>query len=152
MKSTRHLRSASIVGLVTVAAFGLSACSGDKAADAAPITSADLTGSWQLVSGKGPDGEIKALDEPITANFETEDTISTTVGCNNIFGSVEVGEAGQVTMGPLAMTMMMCEEPLMELETKYAAALELVDQGQMEGDHLVFTGSDTRLEYSSDAG
>ncbi len=131
-------------------ALAMAGCSGGSGgSDAEPVTAETLVGDWTLASGSGPDGDIEPLESAITASFEDGENISTTVGCNNIFGAVALGADGELELGPLAATMMMCDEPLMNLEAAYSAALEAVDHGVLEGKTLVLTGENVNLTYES---
>jgi heat shock protein HslJ len=72
----------------------------------------------------------------ITALFD-EGRVSGSAGCNTYNGSyVSTGGAGQNTIrfeGPFAMTRMMCDEPLMDQEQLYMAALESATAYTIEG-------------------
>lgn len=64
------------------------------------------------------------LGTSITAVFEG-DTVSGSAGCNTYSGAV-TRDGSSITIGPLAVTTMMCEEPegIMEQEQRYLESLE----------------------------
>ncbi len=72
----------------------------------------------------------------ITAEFASG-KVSGSGGCNNYSGSyVSTRAVGKNTLrieGPMAMTMMMCAEPLMDQERLYLAALESATEYTIEG-------------------
>ena len=59
-------------------------------------------------------------------------------------------DGDSLTIGPLAGTMMACEEPKMTVETTYLAALDAADAWAIYGDELVLSsGGDETLRFSS---
>ena len=91
--------------------------------DLGRMSLADLAGQWKLVQF-GP-GETVPEDVEITAQF-AEGVIAGRAACNRYTGSVAAGDVpGDLSLsGPMAMTRMMCQPPLMEWEQRYAQALE----------------------------
>ncbi len=81
---------------------------------------------WQLVSYNDGQQAMKGVlpGSRITAMFESG-TVGGSAGCNNYSGPYNVS-GHQITIGPLASTMMMCGEPegVMEQEAAYQAALQ----------------------------
>ncbi len=149
------MRTASKLMLTTLVAAGLvlGGCASSDADRGEPATAGDLAGNWELVSGEGPDGALEAVGEPITGsfNFEEDAGFSGSVGCNQLFGPAAVEEGGKLKLGPIASTMMMCEEPVMKLEQNYLAALENVDFAGMRDGTLILSGKKTHMEFISAA-
>jgi heat shock protein HslJ len=89
------------------------------------LSLADLEGvEWALTHFSR---EEPAPPEPvITLVFEGE-RIAGSSGCNRYFAGVEAGEApGELEIGPLGATRMVCPEQQMALEGRYLKALERV--------------------------
>ncbi len=130
----------------TMGALALSGCGGSSSSS--DVTLEEMTGAWVLESGKGAAGELKPVDGvPVELNVEQDGTFSANAGCNNLFGSLTV-ENGKLDIGPVASTMMACDDALMDLDQAYIAALEAVDHGSVDGEKLTLEGTDTKLVYT----
>lgn len=153
MISNRKFVTRGLAGLAVAASFALAGCGGGGSSAAGePVTTDTLVGTWEFQEGKGPSGDLKPLDQPIELVVTEDGAFSTSVGCNQMFTQVEVGDAGKITLGPLAMTQMACEEDLMTLEQNFAGALEKVSEGRLDGDKLVLTGDETELSFKATTG
>ncbi len=100
---------------------------------------AGLTGTtWQATGvNNGKEAVVSAEGvEALTLSFDTADAVSGSGGCNGFSGSYTTTDPDGLTFGELASTMKMCEEPVMELEQQYFAALGNVATYQLEGDRL----------------
>jgi heat shock protein HslJ len=99
------------------------------------VSFADLDGtSWNLLE---LDTGVAVLPEaPITLQI-TGDQIGGSAGCNNYSGGVTVDGPQTITVGPLASTMMACEEPILNQEAAYLAALQAGDQWGYQAGNLV---------------
>ncbi len=132
---------ASILGLA------LSAC-----AEPSEQASADPTESaWVLESGT-LDGEAIPVVEthPITLVFDEGDAGGTSA-CNSYFGSYTISGA-EIGFSGLGSTMMACEPvEVMDSESAYLAALELVDGFSATEDSLTLTGEGVELVFAIDA-
>lgn len=87
--------------------------------------SATLSGSWQLANmtaGGLPTPMVPPQDTPLTAEF-SDGSLFGSGGCNRFKGGYQV-EGNQLKIGPLASTMMACEQPVMQQEMLYLKALE----------------------------
>ena len=85
----------------------------------------------------------------VSARFGDDGTVSGSAGCNSFGGSYAVtGDAG-LSIEPGAMTQMACDEPLMQLEAAYVAALGEVRSFEVidEDATLLLTGGETPLSY-----
>ncbi|MFQ5942689.1 MAG: META domain-containing protein [Anaerolineales bacterium] len=99
-----------------------------------------LTGIKWIASGvnNGRGGvESVVLSNEITAVFSEDGSVTGSAGCNNYGGTYAVnGE--QISIGPLAVTEMFCEQPegTMEQEAEYLIALGSVANWSIDGDQL----------------
>lgn len=149
----RTLRTLLAVGAVAV----LAACSSgggdeeplEESPTGADAPTLDLTGSWTLASGTTSDGDIALVEgTPVTLEVAEGGAVSGTSGCNQYSGQVTV-EGDEVSFGPLASTMMACEENLMTLEAAYQAALGDVNAGALDGETLTLSGNGAELVYDA---
>jgi heat shock protein HslJ len=67
--------------------------------------------TWTWVAALYNDGREIIPQDPtaFTINFGTNGTFSATTDCNSMSGSYTVGDAGQISFGPIIMTKMFCE-------------------------------------------
>jgi heat shock protein HslJ len=86
------------------------------------------------------------LGTTITASFGTDGNLTGNAGCNNYNGTYTVN-GNQITIGPLASTRKMCNDPagVMDQETQYLAALETAATYQIEGTALELRTKDGAL-------
>lgn len=141
---------------VGIMALGLAGCSGGAKDDGAsaggqePLTLESATGTWVLVDGKGPEGEVKPIeDDPIRLTVESDGTFSGDSGCNSIMGTMTVTD-GVVDLGAIGQTMMACEEDVMKLEYAYTQALDSVTAGTASADDMTLRGDKSELHYKRD--
>lgn len=111
-----------------------------------------LTGvTWILEAGSAEAliGEVVPDTAVVSARFGDDGTVSGSAGCNIFGGSYSVADDGGLSIEPGAMTQMVCEEPLMQLEAAYVAALDEVRSFDVidEGGGLLLTGGQTPLSY-----
>jgi heat shock protein HslJ len=93
-----------------------------------------LSGSWQLTN-LTEDGTpmVPSQDTPLTAEF-SDGSIFGSGGCNRFKGGYTT-EGETLSIGPLASTMMACEQSMMQQESRYLKAMqgakryEVTDQG-----------------------
>lgn len=120
---------------------------GAAAAPSAPGEPPGLSGTWKLEAGTGPGGRIVVLEEhPITLAI-SESEVTGTAACNGYAARIDRAIAGGVTIGELGMTAMGCEPDVMASEAAYSAALSRVDMIELDGDRLLLSGPDVRLEF-----
>jgi heat shock protein HslJ len=100
--------------------------------------------SWQATGiNNGKEAVVSQEGtEKVTAQFGTDGTLSGSGGCNTYSGPFTTSGADQITIGALASTMMACEEPAMEIEQQYFAALGNVATYQIEGSTLTLRAAD----------
>jgi heat shock protein HslJ len=99
-------------------------------------TTEDLTGDWKVTSfytGTALSSPIVGTD--LTAAF-ADDKVSGNGGCNSFSGSATTN-GSDITIGPLASTMMACtDEAKSTQEQQYTQALELAKTFEVAGDRL----------------
>lgn len=162
MKTTdrSHLAILLLLGLT----FLLAACAGAaSSASPAPSPTADPdpsadpssgggtgmidgTGDWRLVSGTNAGAPIPLVPGSDITMTVDGSQISGRSACNQYGGDIIVAN-GQVQFGPLFMTEMACEEPVMASEAAYHAALAGVRAATRDGDTLTLTGDGVELIY-----
>jgi heat shock protein HslJ len=115
-----------------------------------------LTGTTWRLSGynNGKDGFASVLNgSEITAVFGADGSLSGSAGCNSYTASYTV-QGNKLSLGSLAGTLMMCEEPagIMDQENDYLAALAAAAAYQVKVDALeVFDADGARLATYSAA-
>lgn len=94
----------------------------------------DLMGEeWVAVT---IEGEPLVDDTHVTILFGADGRVSGSGGCNRFSGSYSVVD-GELSVGPLANTMMACAEPVMEQEQRLHRVLGATRMVQVEGESLV---------------
>lgn len=129
-------------GLAVMAIIGAAGCS------STPVTLDSLAGTWALASGTGPEGTIDTEgSSPLDLDISPDGEATGSGGCNRIRFTISVEADDQVEFGPLMSTMMACDQPVMDNEAAYTAALEGVDSAKVEKGRLTFSGSNVELVY-----
>ena len=144
---------ATTLASTALAVLLLAACAGPVAPGDQPGPEPDRTpeamaGSWELVSGYGPDGEVVPQEgHPITLEVDDERWAGS-AGCNRYSGSVTL-DGDELTMSEVLVTEIACpEEGVMEAEAAYLAAFTSVTRWSLAEDTLVLTGPDAELEFT----
>jgi heat shock protein HslJ len=136
----------------------LSLTSGDATVLTFAAISQDLAGtSWDLLGYNNRTGGFESVygDEPPTASFGEDGTLSGSAGCNQYNASWKTGDDGTIEIGPAAVTRMACpDEQLTMQETRYLELLELATTYTVSGTLLeVFDADGKRiLQYGLSAG
>ena len=104
--------------------------------------------SWQVISynnGKQAVVSVVAGSE-LTADFGTDGKLTGSAGCNNYNGEYKV-DGNKITIGPLASTMMFCNDPagVMDQESQFLAALQSAATYKLEGNRLELRTADDAL-------
>jgi heat shock protein HslJ len=133
------LQSAATYG-ITGDTLELSNSDGEVVATFVESEPISLTGTNWVASGvnNGRGGvQSVVIGNEITAQFSEDGSISGSAGCNNYGGTYEV-DGENMTIGPLAVTEMFCEEPegTMDQEAEYLTALGTVATWNIDGDLL----------------
>jgi heat shock protein HslJ len=111
--------------------------------------SQDLSGtSWEVTGYNNGKQAVTGMlaGTTLTADFGKDGSLSGNAGCNTYSGSYKVN-GDQITIGPLASTMMACDQPegVMEQEAQYLAALQSAATYQIEGNVLQLRTKDDAL-------
>ncbi|HKF85905.1 MAG TPA: META domain-containing protein [Candidatus Limnocylindrales bacterium] len=128
------MRRFPILGLLVAATVLVASCStgagGSNGGTSSPVASAAPAGGMpattEALSGRtflatGTEGTELVEGSQVRLTFEAT-RIGASAGCNQMSGEYEVVE-GILNVGPMAMTEMACEEPLMAQDTWLAAFL-----------------------------
>ncbi len=113
-------------------------------------TSGSLEGTlWQMTAYRNIDGEmIESLpDVKTTAQFE-DGSVGGNSGCNGYNGSYQI-DGKKISFGPMMSTLMACPPPMMEQETGYMAALDMVDAFKVNGETLTMFDADGEVVMES---
>ena len=104
--------------------------------------------SWQVISYNNGKQAVTSvlIGSELTADFGSDGKLSGSSGCNNYNGGYEV-DGDKITIGPLASTMKMCDEPegVMDQESQFLAALESTATYKIEGTRLELRTADGAL-------
>ena len=94
--------------------------------------------SWVLTAlDEGP----IALERRPTIAFGEEGMIAGRAGCNRYRAQAIIGD-GTLSIGPLALTRMLCPAPVMALETTFVAGLERANTWRRDGQRLELSGEE----------
>jgi heat shock protein HslJ len=112
------------------------------------LEEADLEDTnWQLVYlNDGQQGVMTVLDgTTITALFDDdEDTLSGNDGCNTFTAGFDADD-GDISIDTVASTAMACEEPIMDQEQAFLAALERAETYELGSNSLALRTADGEL-------
>ena len=100
----------------------------------------DLTGKvWALTElvGKPP-----LAGTGISAEFTADGKVAGSAGCNRYSGTYTVSGSNITFSSPMASTMMMCDQALMDQESAYLQMLGDVKTFAVSGDQLTLSGAD----------
>lgn len=121
------------------------ACGGGGTAEPG-ARSTTYDGTWELVEGTGPDGEIRIVDGyRITLDIDGE-TLGGTSACNSYFAEATI-DGSEIRVDGVGGTEMACQRKVMDAEAAYVAALSNVTTISRQGDELTLTGDETRLQF-----
>ncbi|MGV8851255.1 MAG: META domain-containing protein [Rhodoglobus sp.] len=149
--------------LLAVGLLALTACAGpasDSDSDEPPIDSGPgsgveetpgdpipiegIDGSWIYLDGTDNEGDV-STDATITLII-SGDKISGQSACNN-YATSFTGDPTELTIGPIASTKRACENALMDFDSRYFTALELVTAAIPTGGSLVLQGEGVNLNF-----
>jgi heat shock protein HslJ len=121
-----------------------------------PAEALPLEGTaWTLTTIAQPERQAVSstiAGTKVTAMFEAG-SVSGSGGCNTYNGSYETGEAGSLTFGPIASTLMLCAQDVSDQEQAYFAALAKVGSYAIDGEQLTLSDGDGTmlLQFSGKA-
>ena len=109
-------------------------------------SAASYDGTWRLVEGRGPEGEVPIVQGyRITLSIEGRN-INGTAACNGYGGEASI-DGSSFSLGSVSITEMACRPDVMDSEAAYTAALPTVDEIARDGDTLTLTGKNTELRF-----
>ena len=125
----------------------LAGCGEPRPRTTEPLSpSTSYRGTWQLVEGHGPKGDVPVVDDfRITLNLRDK-SASGTAACNWYSGDV-VMRSGSFDMRGGGVTEMACRPDVMKSESAYLAALSAADVISREGDTLIIKGNAAELRF-----
>ncbi len=126
---------------IALSALVLAACGSDSSSSSSDTTAADLDGR-SFVSSAVTGYELVA-DSEIKLAF-LPDSIAANAGCNSMNGGFSI-DAGVLTAGPFASTMMACDQPLMDQDTWLSDFLTSSPTVALDGSTLTLTGADATI-------
>ena len=135
--------------LLLVITIVVAACGAETGASPSPSApdAVDANGDWSLVRGTVDGAALPMVPgADITMSVEGSQ-ISGRSACNQYGGEIVVVN-GEVRFGPLFMTEMACDEPIMASEAAYHAALGKVRAASLDGDALTLSGPGVELVYA----
>ena len=123
--------------VATIAGCERAAAPPDAAKSGASVPVASVAGtSWQLVQFTGSDGSKIEPDDrtKYTLTFEPDGVVVARIDCNRGRGSWKSEQPGQLVLGPLALTRMMC--PPGSMHDRVAADFGAVRAYVLKDGHL----------------
>ncbi len=134
--------------LLVASAMSIFAACGEPASspNEAGAPSRSYRGTWQLVEGHGPEGDVPVINGfRITLGLRDENA-SGTAACNWYGGDIVI-RGGSFALRGGSMTDMACRPDVMESESAYLAGLRAADAITREGDTLILRGTETELRF-----
>jgi heat shock protein HslJ len=94
-----------------------------------------LLGEWNVTGyNTGTEAVTSPIDgTELTAVFTPDGQVSGNAGCNTFTGPYTL-DGTSLTVGPLASTMMACDQPIMDQETQFLAALQTPTNVETSGE------------------
>ena len=124
-----------LISVCCVALLLLAAC-GTKGSGQAE----DLTDKFWALTELG--GEPPLAGTGISAQFTDDGRVAGSAGCNRYSGSYTVSGKNITFSSPMAATMMMCDQAVMDQESAYLRALGEAKTFAIQGDQLTLSGED----------
>lgn len=109
-------------------------------------TGTGIVGDWILTRATHGGAPISVPDGwQVTLRF-TDDGEVGGQACNHYGGTYDF-DAGRITLSAMSMTEMACEDPMMDVEAAYHAALAEITGAERQGDRLTLRGDAVELVY-----
>jgi heat shock protein HslJ len=107
-----------------------------------------LIGNW-VVTGynNGQEAVVSPIEGTTLTAVFTADAVSGNGGCNTYNGGY-VLDGDAVTVGPLASTMMACDEPVMDQEAQFLAALQVPSTVEVSGANVTLRDADGAMQVT----
>jgi heat shock protein HslJ len=122
----------------------LASCSASNA-DPAALLGKSFTADEATIGGVT---QPLALDSTLTLTF-TDDGISAKADCNSMFATANLDDGVITTTTPMGMTMMACEQPLMDQDQWISDFLVSGPSWALDGSMLTLTSGDDVLVLRS---
>jgi heat shock protein HslJ len=108
-----------------------------------PAAANPLLGEWNVTSyNNGKEATVGPIaGTELTATFTPDGKVAGSSGCNTYTGSYEL-EGTALTVGPLATTMMACEQEIMDQETQFLAAFQTPTTVETSGTTVTLRDAD----------
>lgn len=108
--------------------------------------STDYEANWRLVSGYGPEGEVRLIDGADVSLIISGRRASGRAACNSYNSRFHAaGDSVRVRGG--SMTGMACAPDVLESQEKYLSALYAASKIQRRGDMLILSGDGAELVF-----
>jgi heat shock protein HslJ len=135
------------IALLALAGLTFAACGSDDDGGSGDADSTS-TPTAEDLSGRGfVSSEVTGYDlvegSEITMNF-LDDSVSVNAGCNTMNGGFEIAD-GAFVAGEFAMTMMACDDPLMDQDTWLGEFLASSPSISLDGSTLSFSGDEVTI-------
>ncbi len=128
------MKKLTLAALITVGA--LTACAQPQKEEA----QVDIAGEWVLTVVNGEDVSTTVRADKII-NFDVkENRFNAKVGCNNLFGGININESN-LSIGQVASTMMACDKAAMDMDQKVSRTLEQTQSYVIQKGELILLNS-----------
>jgi len=110
----------------------------------------DLQKSWTLQSFGNSGGEAAVLTgTTLTAMFNSSGGLSGHAGCNTFSGAYTADDTGNLSVGSIGSTLMLCSADIMTQESDYMNALKASSSFEIEGGTLrISYGAGKRMIFN----
>ena len=143
----RTLSIAAIIGALLIGGCSAGATAGTA------VTPETMAGTWQVVSGEGPNGSIDPKYAPITLVVAEDGSYTGNTGCNNYTGAFSI-DGENLSTTPVGVTTMECASDdadvvtsMSETEVLYLDALEQTESGTASAKEMRLDGVGTHITY-----
>lgn len=136
-----------LAGTAALALVPLSACSApaeSASSGGSPVTVDELAGREMVATSA--DGRDLVHGSEITLSVQSGQ-LSSNAGCNMINGPIEISEGVLTLTSHAAMTMMMCDDELMDQETWFSDFLESGPRISADGDAVRLSDGEVSLVF-----
>jgi len=106
-----------------------------------------LEGSWTVTGyNNGKEAFVSPIEgSTLTATFTPDGQVSGSSGCNTYTGTYKL-DGTKVTIGPLASTMMACDQALMDQEAQFLTALQTPSTVETSGANVTLRDANGAMQ------
>lgn len=103
-----------------------------------PVTTQSIVGSWDLLSYNNGQGGITTVlaGSQITADFQKDWKVAGSAGCNQYSAGYTTTASNGITIAQPTMTLMACQNNVMQQETQYLSLMQKATNFAISGDQL----------------